>query len=29
MCRGWITDWEELEDDVTRIYIKNPLINTK
>ena len=26
MCRGWITDWEELEDDVTRIYIKNPLI---
>ena len=22
----WITDWEELEDDVTRIYIKNPLI---
>ncbi|WP_188021887.1 hypothetical protein [Synechococcus sp. RS9907] len=26
MCRGWITDWEELEDGITRIYINNPLI---
>lgn len=26
LCRGWVTEWEELEDGITRVFVKNPTI---
>ncbi len=26
LCKGWIEDWKEIDDETTRIYIKNPII---
>ena len=26
LCKGWIEDWKEMDNEITRVYIKHPVI---